>query len=148
MKNFNKVITVEVSVDSIANMLLDSMSADFKHKELVAEAIVGRMMNDNSLGYLYNSLNGYPTTIDFQIGDEVSSNSGFRSYGYWTPESIEKNDSCYGYVKSGKIVEINEYGDQKLRIEYQFPNKKGEMDTNTQWVKHTDWNRVVVEAAL
>lgn len=148
MKNFNQVITVEVSVNSIANLLLDSMSPEFKHRENVVDSIVGRMLNDNSLGYLYNSLNGYSTSIDFQVGDEVMSTNGFRAYAYWTPESIEQNNSCYGYVKSGKVIEINEYGDNKLRIEYQTPNKKGEMDTNTQWVKHTEWNKLAVEVSL
>ncbi len=142
MKNFNQVVTVQVSVDSIANQLLDSMSSDFKHRELVAESIIGRMLNDGSLSYLYNSLNGYPTTIDFEVGDIVSSVDGFRTYGYWTPESIHQNSTCYGAVKNGKIIEINEYSDKKIRIEYQVPNKKGEMDTNTQWVNHTEWNRV------
>jgi len=148
MKNFNQVITVQVSVNSIAQQLLDTMSPDFKHRELVTESIIGRMFNDGSLSYLYNSLNGYSASIDFQIGDEVSSADGFRTYGYWTPESIEKGDTCLGYVKSGRVVEINEYSDKKIKIECQVPNKKGGFDVNTQWVNHLDWNRVVVEAAL
>lgn len=148
MKQFNQVITVEVPVNAIANQLLESMYPDFKHKELVTEAIIGRMMNDGSLSYLYNSLNGYPCNIDFQVGDEVSSREGFRTYGYWTPESIEQNNSCYGSVKSGTIVEINEYSDKKLCILYSVPNKDGSFSTNTQWVKHTEWNKVNTEVVL
>jgi len=148
MKNFSQVITVEVSVNSIANLLLDSMSPEFKHRENVVESIVGRMMNDNSLSYLYNSLNGYSTSIDFQIGDEVKCSDRFRVYGYWTPESIEQSNTVYGSVESARVIEINEYSDKKIRIEYLVPNKKGGHDTCTQWVSHTEWNRVVVEVVL
>lgn len=142
MKSFNQVITVQVSVDSIANQLLEAMNPEFKHRELVTEAVIGRMMNDNSLSYLYNSLNGYNNSIDFQIGDEVSSVNGFRAYGYWTPESIEKNDTVYGSVKNGKVVEINEYADKKIKIEYQIPTKTGDFTTQFQWVDHKEWNKV------
>jgi hypothetical protein len=148
MKNFNKVITVEVSVDSIANLLLDSMSTEFKHRESVVESIVGRMMNDGSLSYLYNSLNGYSSAIDFQVGDVVSSINGFRTYAYWTQESIDSNNTVYGSVYEGRIVEINEFADKKIRLEYTVPNKKGGFDTNTQWLSHTEWNKVVASPVL
>jgi hypothetical protein len=148
MKNFNQVISVQVSVNSIANQLLDSMSADFKHRELVTESIIGRMLNDGSLSYLYNSLNGYPTTIDFKIGDEVGSVDGLRTYGYWTEESVEKNNSCLGYVKNGTVIEINEYSDKKIKIQFQTPNNKGGFDTSSQWVNHLDWNKMTTEPVL
>lgn len=147
MKHFNQIITVEVPVNAIANMLLDSMNPEFKHKELVVEAIVGRMLNDNSLTFLYNSLNGYPCEIDFQVGDTVRSNTGLQVYAYWTPESIEKNNTCYGIVTEATIVEVDPYRDDKLRIEYNLPNKKGGFDKADKWVKHTNWNRVVPEKA-
>jgi hypothetical protein len=148
MKKFTEVISIEVPVQSIADLLLDNMHPDFQHKELVTEAIVGRMMADGSLSFLYNSLNGYPCNVDFQVGDLVRSQNGFQVYGYWTPESIEKNDSVYGYVYNAEVVEINPYSNEKLRIKYEIPNKNGSFDTSVKWVKHTAWNRVAVEAAL
>jgi len=143
MKNFNQVITVEVSVNSIANLLLDSMSPEFKHRENVVESVISRMLNDGSLSYLYNSLNGYSSAIDFQVGDVVSSINGFRAYAYWTQESIDSDNTVHSSVYEGRIVEINEFANKKIRLEYTVPNKKGGFDTNTQWVSHTDWNRTV-----
>ena len=148
MKKFNQVISIEVPVQSIADLLLNNLHPDFQHKEIVAEAIVGRMMSDNSLGYLYNSLNGYPCNIDFQVGDEVSSEMGLRIYGYWTPESIEKNDTVYGNVVNARVIEIDPYRDSKLKIEFYVPNKKGEYDTRKEWVNHTQWNRVTTAVAF
>lgn len=147
MKRFNKVITIEVSVDSIAEQLLDTISPEFKHREILAEAIIGRMERDNSLSYLYNSLNGYPCDIDFKIGDEVRTENPMRIYGYWTLESIEKNDSIYNDVYTAKVVEINPYADEKLKIQFDVPGKTGQLTPQTKWVRHTDWNISVVELA-
>lgn len=144
MKKFNKIISIEVQVDSIAQLLLDNLNPEFKHKEIVAEAIVGRMMNDGSLSFLYNSLNGYPCDINFKIGDELITESPLRVYGHWTPESIEKNDTVYGNVSQVKICDINPYADNKLCIEYQVPNRKGELVRQTQWVNHLNWSKIPV----
>lgn len=141
MKKFTETISIEVPVQSIADLLLSNMHPDFAHKENVAEAIVGRMMNDNSLTYLYNALNGYPCSVDFQIGDVITSEKGVYTWGYWTDESIEANDTVQGKVTIGKIVEINPYKNAKLKIEFNVPNKKGGHDVRYEWVKHTDWNR-------
>jgi hypothetical protein len=106
------------------------------------------MLADNSLSFLYNSLNGYPCNIDFQVGDVVNSNNGFQVYGYWTPESIEQNSIVYGYITEGEVVEINPYSNEKLLVKYKVPNKKGDFDINTRWVKHTNWNKRISEVAL
>ena len=145
MKKFTEVISIEVPVQSIADLLLSNMHPDFAHKEIVAESIVGRMMTDNSLSYLYNALNGYPCSIDFNVGDEVYSEfDRLTVYGYWTPESIERNDTVLGTITAARVVEINPYKNAKLRIEFYVPNKKGGQDIKSEWVKHTNWNRRVV----
>jgi hypothetical protein len=142
MKKFNQVISIEVSVDSIAEMLLENLHPDFLHRELVAEAIVGRMLNDNSLGYLYNSLNGFPITVDFEIGDSVAtSGTGINHYAYWTPESIERRSTVNGYITEATVVEINPYKDRKLKVQFLAPDRESHMKPQTEWVKHTDWNR-------
>jgi len=142
MKKFNQVISIEVPVDSIANLLLNNLHPDFQHKEIVAESIVGRMMNDNSLGYLYNSLNGFPTTIDFEIGDKIATTGkGISHYAYWTPESIEKKSTVHGYITEGKVIGIDPYSDKKLKIEFLAPDREGNLKTQIEYVSHTDWNR-------
>ena len=144
MKKFNQVISIEVPVQSIADLLLSNLHPDFQHKEIVAEAIVGRMMNDNSLGYLYNSLNGFPLTLDFEIGDKISTQgSGFAHYAYWTEETIEKRSTVHNYITEGTVVYIDPYKDKKLKIEFFAPDREGNMKPQTEWVKHTDWNRSV-----
>lgn len=137
MKKFNQVISVEISVDSISELLCNSLSADFKHKEIVAESIVGRMLHDGSLGYLYNSLNGYPCEIDFKEGDEVSSDKYISVYGYW-----ENGNKSYKEINQGIVKKINPYSDKKLMISYLVPNKAGELIEESEWVKHTDWNKI------
>lgn len=143
MKKFSQVISIEVPVQSIADLLLNNLHPDFKHKEIVAEAIVGRMMNDNSLGYLYNSLNGYHCNIDFEVGDFITtSGNGLSHYACWTPESLEKRSTVHGYITEGKVININPYSDKKLEIEFLAPDRNGDMKPQTEWIKHTNWNRV------
>lgn len=143
MKKFNEVITIEVSVDSIAQQLLNTISPEFKHREILAEAIIGRMKKDNSLSYLYNSLNGCPCEIDFKIGEEVCTDKPLKVYGYWTPESIATNNTVNGDVSSAKIIEIDEYDNDKLLIEFEVPTIKAGVTKKIIYrVSHLNWNLV------
>ena len=66
LKKFNASIQIEIEVDMIAQQLLEAMDPAFKHSTIVVESIVGRMMQDNSLSFLYNSLNGYKAVLTSQ----------------------------------------------------------------------------------
>lgn len=147
MKSFNKIITVQVSVDSIAQQLLGAMSPDFKHSEMVTEAIVGTLLDRDRLGVLYNTLNGFSVKINFELGDEIipsPEKSPFKVYAYWTPESIQAESTVLGEVKLAKVIEINEYADKKLRIEFDAPQKDGTIAKEERWVNHLDWDRIPV----
>jgi hypothetical protein len=139
MKNFNKVITIEIEANQIAQMLLAQMNPEFKHSELVVEAVIGSS-TDVSLGMLYNSLNGYSPEIDFEIGDEI--NPALRIYGYWTVESREVNDTVYGDVTKATVIEIDLFSNNKLKIEYQVPGKDGLLKREAKWVRHTSCNKI------
>jgi hypothetical protein len=146
MKKFNESIQIEVSVDTIANMLLNSMKDDFKHRELVAESIVGRMLAEDksALSKLYNSLNGYLDEINFSVGDVVVPSS-LTAYGYWEPadENGVKTSSRKS-VPSAVVKEINTYARSAIKLEYQIPKKDGTMDTETTNIHHTDCKKIVI----
>jgi hypothetical protein len=93
MKKFNKVIQVEVSVDTIAEKLLETMAPDFKHREQVVEAIIGAMVEHEELhkiAPLYNALNGFSNDINFKAGDKVKLNK----------DGIRNNMQCHHDEKS------------------------------------------------
>lgn len=143
MKQFNQVISIEVSVDSIANNLLSQFKEDFKHKELVTEAIIGRALavDNGMLSTVFNALNGFDGSINFQIGDVVRPKELY-AYGYWTPESIEKGSSVHAYIESAKVVDINLYSDKKLKLEYSVPQKDGKFKTETEWYSHRKCDKI------
>lgn len=143
MKNFNEVITVEISVDSIANMLLEQINPEFKHRELLVESVVGRALSKDkaTLGLLYNSLNGHKSEIDFTVGDIVKP-SDLRVYGFWTPESITKKDTVYGVIEEATVIQIDVYADDKLLIAFDVPKSDGTTRKETKWVRHTTCNKI------
>jgi hypothetical protein len=138
MKSFNKVIQVEVSVDTIANNLLNTMNDSFPHAEMVVEAIIGSSSN-HQLGLLYNSLNGYTNDINFSVGDMIVPKD-FKAYGHW--EGIDQPES-YRLVQEAKIIEINIYAQDKVKIQYFTPNSKGTDTTNTKWISHIGCELIV-----
>ena len=143
MKNFNKVITVEVSVDSIANQLLQTLSPEFKHREMVTEGIIGRMLSSDmhGLSILYNSLNGFTQEIDFQVG-EVVKVENLNFYGYWFANTDGNLKESREKVSEGVVKSIDIYSDKKIELEFNVPDSKGQMKTNTQWVSHTNCSKI------
>jgi hypothetical protein len=145
MKSFNESIKVSVEVDTIANMLLSTMSEDVKHRELITEAIVGRLLavDRTGMGYLYNSLNGFKSQINFEVGDWVVP-SNLTAYGYWTEKSIENKSSVYGKIERAKVIGISEYSDNKLLVEYDVPKREGGFSRETSHVSHYECTRIPV----
>ena len=82
---------------------------------------------------------------DFKIGEEICTDRPLRVWGYWTLESIANNSTVQGNVNSARIIEIDEYANEKLLIEFEVPaNKEGVTKKITQWVRHTDWRVVLI----
>ncbi len=141
MKKFNQSIKIEVSVDSIAQQLLSNFQPDFKHAELVTEALIGRMLTADmpALSHLYNSLNGFTNDINFIVG-EIVNVEDFTAYGYWNEVTEEEKTVLkpdYKAVTKVTIIKIDKYADKSLLIEFSVPNKSGEFETKTEWVRHT-----------
>ena len=139
MKKFNKIITVEVSVDSIAEQLLSTMSPDFKHKELVVEAIIGTGVDKGTLSYVYNALNGFSPEIDFKVGDAIV--TGQTEYMYKTEESRTTRNSKPAAMEDCIVVGIDLYSPTKLNVEYTYYNQDGTTKRSTTWLKHTVCNK-------
>lgn len=134
MKKFNQTISVEVSVDSIAEKLWSTFDPNFAHAELLTESIIGSNLESGKLGYVYNALNGFNNDIDFQVGQTVDCKESIYS---WV---LDQSTGSYKreYMSLGKatIVEINLYKSDKLLVEYNTLNSKGDHITETKWVDH------------
>jgi len=136
MKKFNQTVSVEVEVDAIAQQLLDQMK-DSPQSEIVAEAIIGRMLSSdkNGLGFLHAGLMGYKRDLSNMVGNFYRINDTWE-WGYWTPESIEKNDTVRGFIEAAKVIAVDEYADNPVQIEFAMPTKKdGSYEVKTRWVK-------------
>jgi hypothetical protein len=141
MKRFNKVITIEVSVDNIANELRNKLVDSFPHGDLVVETIIGSS-NEQQLSLLYNSLNGFTNEIDFKVGDKVRP-TNLHSYGFWCQEDIDKNDSSNKRIEEAIIDEIDIYAPKKLKVKFLVPNKDNIMEYRYHTIKHTECELIV-----
>jgi hypothetical protein len=139
MNKFNATISVIVSVDSIANNLLDQMNPAFKHRELVVETLIGRMLSQDksALSRLYNALNGYLDDINFQVGDVVVTED-VTAYGYWEEPVPGTRQQSRKKVAHATVVEINKHADHTLKVSFEVPKKDGTMELETQWTRHTE----------
>jgi len=158
MKKFNKVITVEVSVDNIANQLLATINTEEKHRELIAEAIMGTLVNQEKVASLYNALNGYTNDIDFKVGDVVECTTKVYLYkekkqkvddaGAVVSDSNDQVKYTQEYEAMGEatVVEVDIYRDDKVRLEYNCKTSDGKDSMTTRWVRHTKCSKIPVSA--
>lgn len=138
MKRFNQVISIEVSVDSIASKLLGTFPEDYAHKELLTEAIIGSSLEKDNIGYIYNALNGYSADIDFKVGDFVLCTE--EVYDYKEPSEEGRKRDKYRPIGKARIKEINLYKSDKLNVEYYHYSSDGSTKLMTKWVNHKKCN--------
>jgi len=134
MKQFNQTINIEVAVDSIAQTLLDTMSPDYKHREIVTEAIIATALDRNTLSFIFNALNGHVPHLNFNVGESVICTST-----YWNNGKSNEIGIC-------RIVEVNPYVDAELKVEYTYVDGE-KTHTAKQWVRSNRCDRVPVEEA-
>jgi len=125
MKKYNQVIKVEVSVDQIADKLAELINPEFKHKDNVVDSIIGPLLEQGNINYLYNALNGYTNDLDFQVGDNV----------HCTAEVF--HNKMYQAIGEAVVVEVNPYKPAKIRIKH---TKTGTVDYD--WVDHTKCSKI------
>jgi hypothetical protein len=135
MKKFNTQIQVTIEVDAIASQLRSMFKEDSANADTVIEQIIGRSMSNDSalLGKIMSAMNGFQKEIIVKAG-ETHKVRPFNVYGFWTPKSIEDNNSCYGPITEVTVLDTNQYKDEEVFVEFQVPNKKGTFDRQERWI--------------
>ncbi len=140
IKKYNKVISVSVEVDSIAEKLLSTMNPEFKHTTELVDTIMGVMLERGKISYLYNSLNGFNNEINFKVGDTVKSNIYNVITTYVQKEGSDAWVSENAAITKGKVVEIDLYRDNKIKVEFESTNYKGFTTTTFDWFNHRNFD--------
>jgi hypothetical protein len=126
MKKFNQIVQVSFSVDTVATMILDKISPEFAHRELLVESIIAPLIiNDNGsdrkrLGHVISALFGHEPKLDFEIGQEM-----------YCKDNLYINGD---YVEIGpcKVIEVAPFRDSnQVKIEFVRPVKG---NTESKWV--------------
>ena len=143
MKKFNKQIEISIEVDSIATKLLESFAADFKHREMVTEAIIGNCVHAGGLAYIYNSLNGYDNDINFKVGDVLFTTS--RTYGYLKSDRENPpalgNEREYQNIGVCLVIDVDVYRNDKLKVKFVTVSKEKsglKIEMKEDWISHTN----------
>lgn len=131
LKKFDKVITVEVSVDMIASQLMKAMDNNNPHAALLVNTIIGSSLSTGKIGFIYNALNGWNDEINITIGKEYMVEGKF----------LDMYNAASGEKESSHIVtvtEIDEYRDgDKIAVSYSYMNNtNGGQKSSSCWVDH------------
>ena len=164
LPKFEEVIKIEVEVASIYDKLVGTFPDDYKHKEILAHAIVGNAADKGGIGYIYNALCGMDNFIDFKVGDHVICTeteklerydaNKFTAEGDWIPVDGEdaedyKPNWKFREVEIGfcKIIAINLYAADKLTVEFQGWDRysKDTETTKKSSVNHKNCSRYVAQ---
>lgn len=145
MKNFNKEIKITITANEIATKLLGEMNPEFKHKEMVVEAIIGSA-NERILTNIYNTLNGFTLDINFKAGDKLVQNAKgsltarqYKKDETGTVVPIDPNND-WTRVTNAEVVEVDEYAEKKINIRYTYMLSTGNENTKEEWVNHLNWD--------
>jgi len=137
MKKFNQTISVQVEVDTIAQMLLASMDKTFKHSESVVEAIIGSSLEASNIGYVYNALAGFTNEINFKEGDKVICTETAYMYVNTGTDEAPKFERKECQIGECVVKEVNLYRNSKLSVSFNNLDSRGMVFTDTRNVKHT-----------
>jgi hypothetical protein len=167
MPRFTDSITITVDVDTIFEKLLGQLPEDLKSREILAHAVVGSAVENGTISYIYNALNGYTNEINFEVGNMVVCTETERHERYdanlededgkrrpnveFTPTEDYKPNWKRRSVQVGecKVLEINLYKKDKLKVQFQSAAYSGDkMETKEVWVSHKACTRVPMEADL
>tara|TARA_R110000868_G_scaffold137626_1_gene351189 strand:- start:132 stop:560 length:429 start_codon:yes stop_codon:yes gene_type:complete len=141
MKKFNEEIQITIEVDAIALQLRSMFKEDSANADVVVEQIIGRSLSKDYtlLSKIMSAMNGFQKEINVKVG-ETYLVVPFNTYGYWTPKSIEENNSVNGLISEVTVIRVNPYGDEEVFVEYQVPNKKGTFDRQERWIKASSFS--------
>lgn len=150
LHDFKGVIKIEIEVNSIYEKLKSEFPEDYKHRELLAHAIIGNAEENGGLSTIFNALNGYDQTINFEIGDAIICTETYREEKYDANledaegnkvVAVEVQEPNWKYrtvaVGNCKIVNINIYKMGKIKVEFMNQCRYDKAPVlKTQWVNH------------
>lgn len=132
MRKFNRIITVSITLDAIAQQLLNCMKDDITNREEIAYNITGHMEAKGRIGQLYAIVNNLPQELPFNIGQIVyvrvgtyvnkNANNDNNDLPVWEHQRI---------TLSAEVVEIHPFDDSPLKLKYAYTNSKGEVTEQT-----------------
>lgn len=134
LKTFNQVISVQVSVDSIAAKLLEMMDQTNPHTALVVNTVIGSALSTGKMSFIYNAVNGWSDEVNITIGKNYNIEGKYLSM--YNPADGEKERLFTAIVK-----QIDEYRDgNKVEVEYTYSRKEDDIRryTETAWVDHNN----------
>jgi hypothetical protein len=141
---FTETIKMELEVQEIHEMMMATLPEDYKHKEILSHAIIGAAAETNTLVYVWKALNGLSNEINYKVGDIIMCTEEERYEEYFD------NDECkYRKVAIGecKVVEINLYKGDKLKVEFQgYSNygSKRDLCNRDCWVSHKNCTKIPI----
>jgi hypothetical protein len=164
MPAFNRIIQVEVDIDTVNRRLFELFPVDYKHREVLSHAIIGSAVEAGNISYIYNALNGYTNDIDFKEGDKVICESEGRYEWYNANKEGEDGTPVLGWIaphpgdatyrphwkKRGMPIGactvrmVNLYAPDKLLVEFMSANyyQDGQYRPIEKWVNHKKCSRV------
>jgi len=132
MKKFNKNVSVDMSVDVIAEMFLNSQAFLFENKETFIETIVGTCLEKGTLGIVLGGFLGVVPKCNLAIDTVVHCTK--KVYDYSTEESRENQDTVIREIGEATIIEHNPYAKECYKIVHARYKIDGSIYWADQWV--------------
>jgi hypothetical protein len=169
LPKFDQVIKIEIEVQSIHEKLLNELPEDYKHRAILAHAVIGSAAQNGGLNYIYNALCGFTNDVDFKVGDNVICTEIDKYERYDANIEAEDGSSlihdinvhAQDYkpkwkartVKIGEcsVKSINLYASNKLEVEYKGWSRTYDVERGqdaeivTTSVNHKNCTKVPVE---
>lgn len=136
LRKFNETITIQVQLDTVAEMLYSKMNQNDPLAIPITEQIIGSMRHaPNGISRLYNALIGYPNQCSYKVGDVVYVSPGDLSVWNWH-ESCKKLKAV-----PATITAVDEFALAPYTLSVQFLHKEvkyGQQNTQLTSAKFVD----------
>lgn len=133
MKKFQKTVNIRMSVDVIAETLLEKIDTKFENREKIVECVITTLLQEeDALSYLYNTLTNNMTFSNSQIGDKM-----FCHHEVWmhkTEESKTTGKATKSIIGECIVIDENPYQEANLLVSYDYYTHSGNIREETQWV--------------
>lgn len=135
LTKFNQVISIEVSLDYIAETLASKMNPEFPHSNLVTNVIIGQAVangNMTDLGRIFSALNGHVDKLDFEVGQNLFCTETTHDYLFSTSGKRREIGPCV----ISKVDPLRNRS--KIQVSYKTMNHSGTVKEDINWVDPSD----------